>query len=229
MSERRLVIFDCDGVLVDSEPVSVAVLIEVIREAGVEIDESVVYQRFLGRSMAAVVEFLQDEHGVRFDAARIAAMRERLYARFRAELKAVPGVAEMLGRLGHRVCVASSSQPERIRLSLEVTGLLAFFEPHIYSSSMVESGKPAPDLFLHAAQAMGEDPDDCVVIEDSPAGIEAATRAGMRVFAFVGGAHAGPAGLRQRVQALGPDLIFDDMRLLPGLVETSFAAGRAAD
>jgi len=115
-------------------------------------------------------------------------------------------------------CVASSSQPERIRLALAVTGLLETLEPHIYSSTMVENGKPAPDLFLHTARCMGAEPSDCVVVEDSPAGIEAAKRAGMRVFAFTGGAHAKPCGLREAVLALKPDLIFDDMRQLPALL-----------
>ena len=115
-------------------------------------------------------------------------------------------------------CVASSSQPERIRLALAVTGLLETLEPDIYSSTMVENGKPAPDLFLHTARCMGADPSDCVVVEDSPAGIEAAQRAGMRVFAFTGGTHAGSCGLREAAEALKPDLIFDDMRRLPGLL-----------
>ena len=114
--------------------------------------------------------------------------------------------------------MASSSHPDRIRLSLSLTGLLEMLEPHIYSASMVARGKPAPDLFLHAARDMGVDPMDCVVIEDSPAGIDAARAAGMRVFAFTGGSHAGNAALVAELATRSPDRIFADMRLLPDLL-----------
>ena len=138
----------------------------------------------------------------------------------------MPGAAEALARLKARRCVASSSSLERIRLSLALTGLLEKLEPHIYSASMVTRGKPAPDLFLHAAKGMGVRPEDCVVVEDSPAGIDAARRAGMRVFAFTGGSHAGHAALAAELEALRPDLTFSDMRLLPDLVAEM--GGRAA-
>ena len=127
----------------------------------------------------------------------------------------MPGVVEALSRLRIARCVASSSSPERIRLSLSLTGLLEMLEPHIYSASMVARGKPAPDLFLHAAKTMGVRPEDCVVVEDSPAGIDAARRAGMRVFAFTGGSHAEHAALAAELETLQPDLMFSDMRLLP--------------
>ncbi|PWC37536.1 HAD family hydrolase [Azospirillum sp. TSO35-2] len=224
----QLVIFDCDGVLVDSEPISIAVLVEGIRAAGAVIDESVAYRRFLGRSLGSIGSILLEEYGLCFDAAHQEAMRARLFDRFRAALQPIPGVADTLSRLGRRRCVASSSQPDRIRLSLTVTGLLEYFDGNIYSSAMVKSGKPAPDLFLHAAQGMGADPAGCVVVEDSPAGIEAAKRAGMRVFAFVGGSHAEPAGLRRTVEALAPDLVFDDMRQLPRLLDGGRLDGEAA-
>ncbi|MXN66525.1 HAD-IA family hydrolase [Stappia sp. GBMRC 2046] len=213
-----LLIFDCDGVLVDSEPISVAVLLEIIGEAGVSLDEETAYRRFLGRSMATVAGIMHEEFGLTMNAGHLEAMRSRLYERFRRELKPIPGIAEALAKIGLRRCVASSSQPERIELSLKVTGLLESLQPHLYSASMVKHGKPAPDLFLHAARAMKVAPENCLVIEDSPAGIEAARRAGMRVFAFVGGTHAGPSGLREVTEALGPDLVFDDMRELPALL-----------
>jgi len=218
MGSAGLVIFDCDGVLVDSEPISAAVLIEIITEAGVTIAEDMVYRRFLGRSMANIALIMQDEFGLEITAEHLADMRARLYDRFRRDLKPIPGVAAALARIVLPRCVASSSQPERIRLSLGITGLLESLEPHIYSSTMVENGKPAPDLFLHAARSMGADPSACIVIEDSPAGIEAAKRAGMHVFAFTGGGHAGPGGLNAAVAALEPDLIFDDMSRLPELL-----------
>jgi beta-phosphoglucomutase-like phosphatase (HAD superfamily) len=109
---------------------------------------------------------------------------------------------------------------ERIRLSLAKTGLIDYFEPNIFSASMVEKGKPEPDLFLHAAAVMGFAPGDCIVIEDSPAGIQAAHSAGMKVFAFTGGSHATLSNLREIVAGLQPTRIFDDMKALPRLIDT---------
>ncbi|MBA5778055.1 HAD family hydrolase [Stappia sp. F7233] len=217
----RLLIFDCDGVLVDSEPISIAVLIEVINEAGVPMTAETAYRRFLGRSLATMARIMAEDYGLAVTEAHLEAMRARLYERFRTELRPIPGIRQVLETIGPAFCVASSSQPERIRLSLSVTGLLECFEPHIYSASMVENGKPAPDLFLLAARSMGADPRDCLVIEDSPAGIEAAQRAGMSVFAFTGGSHAGPSGLGATVSTLGPDRIFSDMRDLPRLIAST--------
>ena len=145
-------------------------------------------------------------------------MRRRLYTAIRQELRPIPGIAEALGKLGRPVCVASSSQLERIGLELEVTGLSSFFDGNVFSASMVASGKPAPDLFLHVAREMQVAPADCIVVEDSPAGISAALDAGMAVLAFTGGSHAQSASHRQRLEALGPRLVFGDMRLLPSLV-----------
>jgi len=214
----ELIIFDCDGVLVDSEPISIAVLVKVIADAGGAISEEAAYRRFLGRSMASVGEILGADYGFVMTQAHLAEVRRELWRRFRAELKPTPGVAAALSRLAVPKCVASSGSPERIRLSLELTGLLEMLEPNLYSASMVERGKPAPDLFLHAARAMGVRPQDCVVVEDSPAGILAAQRAGMRVLAYHGGAHAQRAGLAAALRALVPDALFDDMAELADLL-----------
>ena len=118
-------------------------------------------------------------------------------------------------------CVASSSQLERIRLCLTKTGLIGYFEPNIFSASMVTNGKPAPDLFLHAARTMGYQPRNCIVIEDSPAGIRAAKAAGMTVLAFTGASHAVASNLRPLLESLKPAAIFDDMAQLPGLIAAS--------
>jgi HAD superfamily hydrolase (TIGR01509 family) len=216
----ELVIFDCDGVLVDSEPLSIRVLLDVVAKAGVVIDETVAYRLFLGRSMAAVAATLEAEYGLAMTDGHLAEARARLYESFRRDLKPTLGVSAALQVLALPRCVASSSQPERIRLSLSITGLLERLEPHIYSASMVENGKPAPDLFLYAARSMGFRPERCVVIEDSAAGIEAAKHAGMRVLAYTGGSHAPLCNLREAVAALDPDRIFDDMAELPGLIAT---------
>ena len=213
-----LIIFDCDGVLVDSEPLALRVLLEGIAERGIAIEEGLAYERFLGRSLASVIETVQRDFGLALEVDALDRMRDRLYALFRDELRAIDGVAEAIGRLDIPVCVASSSQMERIRLSLEITGLAACFADHIFSATMVANGKPAPDLFLLAASRMRVDPSRCIVIEDSPAGIEAAKCAGMRVFAFTGGSHARSAEHRRRLEALQPDLVFDDMARLPALL-----------
>jgi HAD superfamily hydrolase (TIGR01509 family) len=145
-------------------------------------------------------------------------MRQRLFDVYRRELRPMPGIPEVLDALRVPYCVASSSMLDRLSLSLEVTGLLARFTPHLFSAIMVAQGKPAPDLFLHAAERMGVAPAACLVIEDSAPGIEAAQRAGMRVFGFLGGAHARRPGYRDNLAALAPEVLFDDMRLLPALI-----------
>jgi len=222
----ELVIFDCDGVLVDSEPISIAVLVEALAAAGVAMSEEEAYERFLGRSLKSMSEILHDDYGLAIDTAFLEAMRKALYGRFRAELRPIEGIAETIDGLGIAHCVASSSQPERIRLSLSVTGLIDRFEPNIFSATMVARGKPAPDLFLHAAAAMGAAPGGCVVVEDSPAGIAAAKAAGMRVFAFTGGAHARTPRHRETLLDLHPDVLFDDMRELLQFVRSEEVGGK---
>lgn len=221
-----LIIFDCDGVLVDSEPLAMRVLLETIAAEGVAIEPDAGFRQFLGRSLSTVIDSLNATYGLHLNEAALERMRGNLYALYRRELKPMAGLIDALAEITVPACVASSSQMERIRISLTVTGLIDRFEPAIFSAAMVPHGKPAPDLFLYAADAMLTDPADCLVIEDSPAGIVAAKRAGMRVFAFLGGGHIGPAGLRTDIEALEPDALFDDMHDLPALVEQ--AQGRMA-
>jgi len=217
-----LVIFDCDGVLVDSEPISIGVLVDHIARAGGDVSTALAYETFLGRSMATIRQVLREIHAVDFSEDDMEAIRQDMRQRFAAELTPIPGISDVLGQLNRPFCVASSSQPDRIRLSLGVTGLLDWFEPNVFSSTMVKRGKPFPDLFLHAAKVMGFAPESCVVVEDSPAGIEAAQAAGMRVLGFAGGAHAELGGLLEAFERLKPDRIFSDMRELPKLLQ-SFA------
>lgn len=217
-ADKTLLIFDCDGVLVDSEPISIRILVDAVRKAGVDLDEAMAHRRFLGRSLSTVTDTLRDEFGLTVGDDFLEDMRKDLYDRFRRELKPIEGIVEVLDRIAMPRCVASSSQLERIRLSLSVTGLLGRLEPNIFSASMVKRGKPAPDLFLHAAREMHAQPDHCIVIEDSPAGIEAAKAAGMTVFAFTGGSHAAGASHVERIEALAPDRVFDAMADLIHLV-----------
>eukprot|EP00913_Durusdinium_trenchii_P010571 g9915.t1 len=145
--------------------------------------EEEAYGRFLGRSLATMTQVLNEEFGFRVGPDFLEDMRHDLYSLFKQELQPICGIEETLDRLRTPRCVASSSNPDRIRLSLTVTGLIERLEPNLFSATMVKNGKPAPDLFLHAAASMGVHPSDCIVVEDSPAGIEAAQRAGMTVFA----------------------------------------------
>ena len=222
----QLVIFDCDGVLVDSEPISLSVLVEALAAEGLSMSEAEASERFLGRSLKSVTEMLRDDHGLAIDTPFLEAMRQALYARFRSDLRPIEGIAETVDRLGVAFCVASSSQPERIRLTLSLTGLIDRFEPNIFSATMVSRGKPAPDLFLHASAAMGVAPENCVVVEDSPAGIAAAQAAGMRVVAFAGGSHARSARHREALLSLSPDALFDDMRELLQFVHRQEIGGK---
>lgn len=215
----RLVIFDCDGVLVDSEPIAISVLVDSMNRLGADITEAEAYRMFLGRSLATVTDCLRDRYGLHADSRFLEGMRQDLYDRFRQELQPIEGIAETLDGLRAARCVASSSQPERIRLALETTGLLARLAPHLYSASMVENGKPAPDLFLHAADRMGYAPQDCIVVEDSPAGVQAARAAGMKVLLFTGGTHARQDTYREEISRISPDASFDVMRDLLHLVD----------
>jgi FGGY-family pentulose kinase/HAD superfamily hydrolase (TIGR01509 family) len=217
-SNFDLVIFDCDGVLVDSEMIAINALISMFARAGLTITFEEARSRFLGRSVASILKMVAKDHGVELGPDALELMRSELYAAFRDELLPIAGIARTLEALHAPFCVASSSQPERIRLSLEVTGLLQKFDGRIYSATMAAEGKPAPDLFLLAAKAMGAKPANCLVIEDSAAGITAAKRAGMTVFGFTGGGHAQEQSHQRAIAAAGPALVFSDMSELPALI-----------
>lgn len=183
-----LVIFDCDGVLIDSEVISAAVLIELAAEAGVAIDAPYVREHFLGRSFPTVAKTIRERFRVELAAGFEAAYRARLLRRFETELTVTAGLWEALGRLRAPACVATSSSPERAARSLAITGLDRVF-PHVFTASQVARGKPAPDLFLHAAARMEAAPASCLVIEDSRPGLLAARAAGMAAALFTGASH----------------------------------------
>jgi len=213
-----LVIFDCDGVLVDSEPIANRILVEALAEAGYAISIEQAVEKFVGRSMASVLVLVEAELGSRLPEGFLDQVQAATFAAFRAELRAMAGVASAIDGIDVPVCVASSGMPEKIALSLSVTGLAERFDGHVFSAAMVAHGKPAPDLFLLAAERMGAAPGRTIVIEDSVPGIEAAQAANMAVLAFVGGGHAGSALVR-RLRATGAPL-FDDMEALPSLIGT---------
>jgi HAD superfamily hydrolase (TIGR01509 family) len=207
-----LVIFDCDGVLVDSEPISVRHDVELFAELGLPISEAEVIDRFVGRSTEVIVAAIEDQLGHALPDGIFERAEERLRDAWGAELTPVDGIVEALGQITGPVCVASSSQPENLRYKLELTGLYERFEGRIFSASEVANGKPAPDLFLYAAARMGADPRDCVVVEDSRYGVEAARAAGMEALAYAG-------GLTDAAVLEGPQtVVFAHMRELPRLL-----------
>jgi HAD superfamily hydrolase (TIGR01509 family) len=187
-----LIIFDCDGVLIDSETIACRADSACLAELGIVLSADEILDRYLGISAAAMCADIERRLGRVLPADFAATLQRRVAAAFERELAPMPGVAAVLAALHERRCVASSSAPERLRHSLALTGLLHCFEPHLYSAAQVARGKPAPDLFLFAAAAMQVAPGACVVVEDSVAGVQAAVAAGMRAIGFTGGI-AGPA------------------------------------
>lgn len=190
-----LLIFDCDGVLVDSEVVVAPVVAQCFAAHGAVMTADDVLDRFTGLANPEMIRRVSHEFGVEFPDGFLEHMERAEMVALERELQPVPGMVEVLEELGETSaawCVASSSAPERIRRSLEVTGLASFFGDHVFSASEVARPKPAPDLFLHAASVMGVAPASCVVIEDSVFGVAAGVAAGMRVVGFTAATHGDP-------------------------------------
>jgi len=205
-----LVIFDCDGVLIDSELISTSVMVEMLRSLGIALDQRHVLEHFVGHPYPVVAGKIAASHGAPLPESFEGAYRAALLARFARELTAMPGIIEVLDALAVPYCAATSSAPERARESLRIAGLARHFGERIYTVSMVERVKPAPDLFLLAAQRMGVDPAQCLVVEDSTLGVAAARAAGMKVWLFTGGGHFTAAQKSHR-DAPAPDRSFSAM------------------
>jgi HAD superfamily hydrolase (TIGR01509 family) len=204
-----LVVFDCDGVLVDSEILVADVEAALLSEAGYELAAEDILERFVGLSYPTMLASLGAETGRPVPEVLGRRVRQAALDRLARDLKPVPGIDELLDGLSGPRCVASSSDLDRITLSLAVSGLARHFTPEVvFSAQMVERPKPAPDLFQLAASAMGVDAGRCVVIEDSPYGVEGAVRAGMTAVGLVAGGHAGP-GLADRLVSAGATVVFD--------------------
>jgi len=212
-----LVIFDCDGVLVDSEVISCRVHAEVLTRHGYPISVEQVFDRFLGRSSRQAHLEVEAELGRSLPDDYHSQLQDELFQSFATTLHAMPYIDQALAAIAQPVCVASSGSHERMRVSLGRAGLYDKFAPHIFSASQVRHGKPAPDLFLFAAAQMATSPERCLVIEDSIAGITGARAAGMAVLGFHGGGHC-HQGYGDTLRAAGATLTFDDMRQLPGLI-----------
>ena len=222
----EVVIFDCDGVLVDSEVIALAVTRRMLGEAGLRLTDEETRERFLGLRLDSIVRSIEAELGAPLPKEFPDALSREILETFARELKGVEGVRQAVEGLRARVCVASSSAPERLRFALRVTGYETLFAPNIFSAAEVAQGKPSPDLFLFAARAMGAAPRDCLVIEDSVAGVAAARAAGMTVFGFVGGSHFSRHDAGADLSAAGAELIFEDMARLPSLVAARSAPAR---
>ena len=223
-----LVIFDCDGVLVDSEVITCRAHAEVLSRNGYPITSEQVFARFLGRSARQATIEIETEIGRRLPDDFHQQLRDELYGLFESDLEAIPHIHDALDAIALPVCVASSGSHRRMRVSLGATKLFDRFAPNIFSASEVKNGKPAPDLFLFAASRMQARPERCLVIEDSISGVTAAHSAGMTVLGFCGGSHYRP-GYDEALRAAGAFLTFDDMRQLPALIAQLRAKAAASD
>jgi HAD superfamily hydrolase (TIGR01509 family) len=215
-----LVIFDCDGVLVDSEVISCRAHAETLTRHGYPITADQVIERFLGVSDREARMAVEAELGRSLPVDFEAQMKQAALRRYPEDLTTIPYVAAAIAAIALPKCVASSGTPEKIHHGLSCAGLYDQFAPNIFSAVQVKRGKPAPDLFLFAAAQMQAAPERCVVIEDSVAGITGARAAGMAVLGFHGGSHCRP-GYADTLRAAGAIVTFDDMRQLPGLIASA--------
>jgi HAD superfamily hydrolase (TIGR01509 family) len=213
----ELVIFDCDGVLVDSERLSIRVDAIYLGRLGWPMPESEIIERFVGRSDADMQAEIEAHLGGPIPPDIGEAFTKLYRETFDRELAPVDGIREALDAIDLPRCVASSGDHEKIRRNLALTNLAAYFGDRIFSATDVARGKPAPDLFLHAAKRMGATPDRSAVVEDSVYGVQAALAAGMTAFAYAGGVT--PA---ERLSLPGA-IVFGEMRDLPGLVAAAAA------
>ncbi len=208
-----MIIFDCNGVLVDSEPIAAAVAAEAFQRAGINLTPDMVARYFTGRRPADMFAAVEKAAGVTLPPKFAAMVASATLVRLNQEVRAIPHVEHALSWLRGPKAVASSSSLDRVRISLGSTELVRFFGRHLYSALDVPEGKPAADLFLHVASRSGVRPQDCIVVEDSAAGVTAAVAAGMAAIGFVGGSHAAE-DLPMQLKEAGAAAVIADMRAL---------------
>lgn len=213
-----LIIFDCDGVLIDSEIISAKMLIQELRKIGIHIDRNYVATYFLGRSYPTVFSTIRRDFGVELPMSFEDQYRDQLLKAFDEKLKIIPGVDRILREMKKPWCVATSSSLPRAEKSLELTGLRQLVGDRLFTADMVQRGKPAPDLFFHAAKQMNSAPERCLVIEDSLNGIRAARAAGMKVWRFTGGSHMKGQNILEK-DLINSDLTFDNFSVFSTLIE----------
>lgn len=210
-SAFRAIIFDCDGVLVDSEKLALEVELEVLAELGLTFERDDYVLRFMGLSTEAFHAAVEEEARKRLGRSIDAEVRgsERLRQTMIEHLTEVPGALKAISALGHPKAIASSGSRAGLERKLKQTGLWEHFAPYVYSADHVANAKPAPDLFLHAAHALDVAPADCLALEDSVNGVIAARAAGMTVWGFLGGGHAHD-GLGRRLVEAGAERLVKD-------------------
>jgi HAD superfamily hydrolase (TIGR01509 family) len=209
----QLVIFDCDGVLVDSERITNTVFCAMLNELGLPVSLPDMFEKFVGLSMPQCLDLITELLGRAPPDDFVPELRHRAEAALRSDINPIAGVSEVLKELRVPYCVASSGEHEKIRLTLGTTGLLRSFENRIFSVTDVANPKPAPDVFLFAARTLGVDPAACAVVEDTPTGVRAGVAAGMRVFGFSANTP------QHRLREAGAHHVFSDMRQLTGLLQ----------
>jgi HAD superfamily hydrolase (TIGR01509 family) len=212
-----LIIFDCDGVLVDSEVISCRAHAEVLTRHGYPITSDQVLARFLGVSDREARQTIEREMSRKLPDDFEAQLKQAALQRYASELVAIPHIGDAIAAIDLPKCVASSGTPEKIRHGLTCAGLYDILTPHIFSAVQVARGKPAPDLFLFAAEQMKAEPSRCIVIEDSVPGVTGGHAAGMTVLGFHGGSHC-RTGHADLLRAAGAAVTFEDMRQLPDLI-----------
>lgn len=213
-----LIIFDCDGVLVDSEIIAHTLLAQMMTNLGHPMTTAKAVQKFGGRGLVDTLSLIEADLGRSIPGDLGQHYGRLLLERLRRDLKPIAGVKAAIEALPYPRCVASSSSLERIRLSLQATGLASLFDANIFSATQVAHGKPAPDLYLFAATKMGVSPEQCVVIEDTALGVTAGRAAGMNVIGFTGAAHASHSAA-QALAAAGAWCVISAMVDLPATVE----------
>ena len=197
MSRFDLVIFDCDGVLIDSEPIANVVLSRQLGTVGIRMSPDEVMRTFVGKSRDTCIAMAGEMHGSVMPADFGERWDEAFHEALVREVKPVEGVPELLGTLRIPYCVASNGEPMHMELGLSAAGLMPFVKGRLFSAKQVAKPKPAPDVYLHAARTMGAAPGRCAVVEDTSTGVKAGIAAGMTVFGFVGGPQSDAATLRE--------------------------------
>lgn len=218
MAETELIIFDCDGVLVDSELVANEVFAEYLNANGLNMPLEEVMERFIGLSLKTCEKIALDDYGVRLPDDFIPEIRRLTEIALADNVKGMPNLREAIARIGLPVCVASSGEHSKMTLTLTTSGIFDLFKGKLHSATEVENGKPAPDLFLYAARKMGFAPEACLVVEDSPYGVQGAVAAGMRAVGFCGGGHRDLMRDSPMLVEAGAEIVIDDMARLPGVV-----------
>jgi HAD superfamily hydrolase (TIGR01509 family) len=213
MDQFDLVIFDCDGVLVDSELIAYTIFAEMLNEIGLSLTLEEIFDICVGKSLATCLEIIKDMFGKSVPDNFAIEFRQRTIQAFMIDLQPVQGIHDVLSQLKLSYCVASNSNYEWLQKALTKTSLLPYFLGKIFSATEVARSKPAPDVFLYAAEKMGFSPERCVVIEDTPTGVKAGVDAGMTVFGYA--ERMNPEKLREA----GACIVFNDMRLLPELLK----------